>query len=397
MDGLHPTLDSFIRERWEARYLTNWDANDMLALLDTWQRGDISSIRHGNDLVSCLKSIKAKALIMPCKTDLYFCPEDSMNEVSILENAELAVIDSVWGHVGMCFSFGSSWQLISWYSGRRMRTQVGGIPTANEKNCVQNREKPPYILTRIVIISFELCVQAGKTTSRLTFNSSPYFVFYLMPHIYASLLPPPKATWGVADIPDLSEKVMIVTGGNSGIGRETIKALLQHNAKVYMASRNELKASEAIEELLHETGRRAHFLRLDLADLRSIKAAAQEFISKETELHVIFNNAGVTFPPVEELTLDGYDLQFGTNVLGHFYLTQLLIPVLLSGASHSQDGRARVINTSVAHAAVSNIDFDTLKDHVKRRKVGTQRLHYQSKFVRGPSGTIRNSRDAADH
>ncbi|KAI9061669.1 homoserine O-acetyltransferase [Trametes sanguinea] len=99
MDRQYPTLDSFIRERWEARYLTDWDANDMLALLDTWQRGDISSVRHGNDLVGCLGSIRAKALIMPCKTDLYFCPEDSSNEVSVLPNAELVVIDSVWGHV----------------------------------------------------------------------------------------------------------------------------------------------------------------------------------------------------------------------------------------------------------------------------------------------------------
>ncbi|KAH9859026.1 homoserine O-acetyltransferase [Lenzites betulinus] len=99
MGGLYPTLDTFIREVWEGRYVGNWDANDMLALLDTWQRGDVSSVRDGGDFAQCLGTIKAKALLMPCKTDLYFCPEDSLNEMSMLKDAELAVIDSVWGHV----------------------------------------------------------------------------------------------------------------------------------------------------------------------------------------------------------------------------------------------------------------------------------------------------------
>ncbi|KAI0364446.1 homoserine O-acetyltransferase [Pilatotrama ljubarskyi] len=98
MEGMYPTLDVFIREVWEGRYVAHWDANDMLSLLDTWQRGDVSSVRDGGDFASCMGSIKAKALLMPCKTDLYFCPEDSANEMSLLKNAELAVIDSVWGH-----------------------------------------------------------------------------------------------------------------------------------------------------------------------------------------------------------------------------------------------------------------------------------------------------------
>ncbi|KAL6308214.1 homoserine O-acetyltransferase [Sparassis latifolia] len=99
MNGLYPDLESWLHEAWEARYIENWDANDMLALLSTWQNGDISLIRDGGDLEQCLRSIKAKALIMPCKTDLYFCPEDSEVEVSYLKNAKLVVIGSVWGHV----------------------------------------------------------------------------------------------------------------------------------------------------------------------------------------------------------------------------------------------------------------------------------------------------------
>lgn len=65
-------MNSWLAENWEGRYVTDWDANDMLALLNTWQNGDISQVRDGGDLEAALKSIKAKGLIMPCKTDLYF-------------------------------------------------------------------------------------------------------------------------------------------------------------------------------------------------------------------------------------------------------------------------------------------------------------------------------------
>ena len=88
---------------------------------------------------------------------------------------------------------------------------------------------------------------------------------------------PPKPTWGVNDIPDLTGKVIIVTGGNTGIGYETIKALLPKNATVYMASRNRSKAEEAIRKLKEETGKEAMFLEVDLADLKMVKKAADEF------------------------------------------------------------------------------------------------------------------------
>ncbi|KAG2368433.1 Alpha/Beta hydrolase protein [Suillus spraguei] len=95
----YPDLNSFLRERWEGGYVNNWDANDMIALLTTWQKGDISIIRDGGDYEKALKSIKAKGLIMPSKTDLYFPPEDSETEVSHLRDAKLHVIPSIWGHV----------------------------------------------------------------------------------------------------------------------------------------------------------------------------------------------------------------------------------------------------------------------------------------------------------
>ncbi|KAH7913686.1 homoserine acetyltransferase [Hygrophoropsis aurantiaca] len=99
MGGEFPDLSAFIRERWEGRFLQYWDANDMVALLNTWQNGDISIIRDGGDYDKALSSIKAKALIMPSKTDLYFPPEDSEIEVSHLKDARLHVIPTVWGHV----------------------------------------------------------------------------------------------------------------------------------------------------------------------------------------------------------------------------------------------------------------------------------------------------------
>ncbi|KAI0920757.1 hypothetical protein AcW1_005064 [Taiwanofungus camphoratus] len=196
-----------------------------------------------------------------------------------------------------------------------------------------------------------------------------------------SSLFPPRPKWGVSQMPDLSGKVMIVTGGNAGIGYETVKVLLMHNAKVYMASRTPEKARAAIKDLRKETGKEALFLRLDLADLRSIKAAAEEFLSKETQLHVLFNNAGTVYPDVKEVTADGYDLQFGANVLGHFYLTKLLLRVLLDTAKISPDGKARVIHTSsVGHVFTSGIDFDTLHDGPHRLAQNTVHLYFQSKF-----------------
>ncbi|CAA7268672.1 unnamed protein product [Cyclocybe aegerita] len=192
---------------------------------------------------------------------------------------------------------------------------------------------------------------------------------------------PPKTKFKVEDIPDLTGKVVIVTGANTGVGKETAKALLAHNATVYVAARSKEKADQAIQDLKKQTGKEGIFLKLDLGDLKSIKAAAEEFLSKEKELHILFNNAGVMMPPLEQTTAQGYDLQFGTNVLGHFYLTQLLLPALLAAAKTSPDGTARVVNTSAAAVYfTSKVDFNTLKDTRVRRKKGVSNLYAQSKL-----------------
>ncbi|KAG8941226.1 hypothetical protein FRC04_004678 [Tulasnella sp. 424] len=185
------------------------------------------------------------------------------------------------------------------------------------------------------------------------------------------------------DIPDLTGKVVIVTGGNTGIGKHTIRALLNKNAKVYMASRSKQKAEQAITDLKQETGKDAIFLELDLASLDKVTKAAKEFMSKEPALHILFNSGGVMVPPIEQLTEDGYDLQFGTNVLGHAHFTLSLLPALLEGAKSSPDGKARVINTSsfvVYRNTEPLIKWDTLRDSPARKALGAGMLYNQSKY-----------------
>ncbi|KAF7369180.1 hypothetical protein MVEN_00245200 [Mycena venus] len=187
-------------------------------------------------------------------------------------------------------------------------------------------------------------------------------------------------TWAESDMPDLSGQVVIVTGGNSGLGKETVRALLQHNAKVYLACRSRRKAEETIAELRDLTGKEAIFLELDLANLSSIKAASEKFLSQETKLHILYNNAGIMVPPIELVTSDGYDLTFGTNMVGHFYLTKLLLPSLLAAAA-SKPGAGRVVNlTSVIHyIAVPN--YHSFKDGPARRKMRLADLYSQSKWA----------------
>ncbi|KAF5382757.1 hypothetical protein D9615_002891 [Tricholomella constricta] len=193
---------------------------------------------------------------------------------------------------------------------------------------------------------------------------------------------PPKPAFSVDDIPDLAGKVVIVTGSNTGIGKETVKAsaLLAHNAKVYMAARSAEKAKAAIEDLRVQTGKEALFLKLDLADLKSVKAAAVEFQEKEKELHILFNNGGVMQSPVDQLTADGYDLQMGTNVLGHFYFTKLLLPTLTSTARASPEKHVRVLTTSSVMHYIGGLNFNTFKDGPARRKLSTVALYSQSKY-----------------
>ncbi|KAJ7205901.1 hypothetical protein C8J57DRAFT_1404980, partial [Mycena rebaudengoi] len=137
------------------------------------------------------------------------------------------------------------------------------------------------------------------------------------------------------DIPDLSGKIILVTGGNSGIGYETVKQLLAKNAKVYLAARSAEKAANAIDSLEEEIKRRgAIFIPLDLADLHSVRRAAETFLAQAKRLDILFNNGGVMSCPPDMLTLQDHDLQFGTNVIGHYFLTELLRVINTSSIGH---------------------------------------------------------------
>ncbi|KAJ7112766.1 NAD-P-binding protein [Mycena crocata] len=148
------------------------------------------------------------------------------------------------------------------------------------------------------------------------------------------------------EVPDLSGKVItLVTGANTGIGYETVKQLLLKNAKVYLAARSPEKAAAAIKKLEQETKKTAIFIQLDLADLISVRNAANSYLAQESRLDILLNNGGVMIPPTDQLTAQNHDLQFGTNVIGHFFLTELLLPALIK--SHEVAGApARVIHTS---------------------------------------------------
>ncbi|KAF9039407.1 hypothetical protein BDP27DRAFT_1244880, partial [Rhodocollybia butyracea] len=187
---------------------------------------------------------------------------------------------------------------------------------------------------------------------------------------------PARPTWHTDHIPDLSGQVIIVTGSNTGIGKVTVKELLKHNAKVYMAVRSREKAEAAIKDLKKETGKEAIFLKLDLGDLTTIKLLSRIFSSQnETHLHVLINNAGVAAPPRDMLTSQGYDLQFGVNTLGrpfrHFYFTTLLLPILTSTAQTTPDKKVRVVHvSSYAHHFYAKLDFNSFKDGPARRRMG---------------------------
>ncbi|KAJ4477262.1 NAD-P-binding protein [Lentinula aciculospora] len=205
---------------------------------------------------------------------------------------------------------------------------------------------------------------------------------------------PPKPTWKAPDdVPDLTGKIFLVTGGNVGIGRETCRVLVACNAKVYLAARSEERALTAIDDICKSTGKsNIRFLKIDLADLASVRTAADKYISMEQELHVLINNAGVLYSPgIGPQTAQGYDVQFGVHVLGHYFFTLLLMPTLLRTAKGEVSGTplpVRVISVSSdAHemtAPKEGIVWDSLQKGdaavPARKKLTGTRLYGQSKL-----------------
>jgi NAD(P)-dependent dehydrogenase (short-subunit alcohol dehydrogenase family) len=184
------------------------------------------------------------------------------------------------------------------------------------------------------------------------------------------------------DIPNLSGKVFIVTGGNNGLGKETILQLSKHNpSKVYMGARSEEKAKKAIADIKRAVPRAdPKFLQLDLASFRSIEAAAKTFLSENDRLDVLVNNAGI-MGVSPGLTEDGYEIQFGTNYLGPALLTKLLLPVMEKTAS-LPDSDVRIVNISsalYAWAPKTGIPYSRLR--TTEEGVDMMLLYGQSKLA----------------
>ena len=162
--------------------------------------------------------------------------------------------------------------------------------------------------------------------------------------------------WTEKDVPDQSGRVAIITGSNTGLGYDNARALAARGAKVVMAVRDTAKGEAAAARIRTLTpGAEVSVQKLDLGSLASVREAAAEIAAAHPRIDLLINNAGVMYPP-KSTTTDGFELQFGTNHLGHFALTGLLLKNLLP-----VDSSRVVVVASIAHNIKAKIDFDDLQ------------------------------------
>ncbi len=171
--------------------------------------------------------------------------------------------------------------------------------------------------------------------------------------------------WTEADIPDLSGTQTIVTGANSGIGLETSRALAEKGAHVVLACRNLEKGNEAAGSIRQKNSRvDIEVMELDLSDLSSVRVFAEAFNGGHSSLDILCNNAGVMALPERIETVDGFEMQFGTNHLGHFALTGLLFGMLRNTPG------ARVVTVSSMGHRMGKIDFENLNAEKSYKSTG---------------------------
>jgi NAD(P)-dependent dehydrogenase (short-subunit alcohol dehydrogenase family) len=163
-----------------------------------------------------------------------------------------------------------------------------------------------------------------------------------------------KNNWTAENIPDQKGRIAIVTGSSSGIGYEAARVLASKNAKVIMAVRNITKGEMAKSNILgSEKNADIEVMRIDLSDLESVKLFAEEYKNKFSRLDLLINNAGVMIPPFTK-TKDGFELQMGTNHLGHFALTLELLEKIQATPN------SRIVNVSSSAHRYGKINFDDL-------------------------------------
>jgi NAD(P)-dependent dehydrogenase (short-subunit alcohol dehydrogenase family) len=161
--------------------------------------------------------------------------------------------------------------------------------------------------------------------------------------------------WTAADIPDQSGRVALVTGANSGLGLATARELARAGAAVILACRDPEKGVAAVEEIRSQLpDARVELVGLNLADLSSVRTVAEQFTGAQAPLDLLINNAGVMAPAYAK-TVDGFELQFGTNHLGHFALTGLLMDSLMKAPE------PRVVTVSSGAHRMGEINFDDLQ------------------------------------
>jgi NAD(P)-dependent dehydrogenase (short-subunit alcohol dehydrogenase family) len=162
-------------------------------------------------------------------------------------------------------------------------------------------------------------------------------------------------SWTAADIPDQTGRVAVVTGANGGLGLETARELARKGATVVMGVRNQEKAELAAADIKAEiSDARLELRELDLASLSSVKAFAERAVGEHPTIDLLVNNAGVMAIPYE-LTADEFEMQFGTNHLGHFALTAQLLSALI----HTPGARVVTVTSTVRHVA-TKLDSDDL-------------------------------------
>ncbi|KAL3284107.1 hypothetical protein HHI36_018275 [Cryptolaemus montrouzieri] len=173
---------------------------------------------------------------------------------------------------------------------------------------------------------------------------------------------------------ELNGKVAIITGANSGIGYEITKELVARNAKVILACRNLKKAEEAVKEISEKIKSSGVMIpmELDLASLKSIENFVTKFKEHHKELHILINNAGVSFPKTRrELTEDGFEIHFGVNHLGHFYLTNLLLDVL----EKSKPSKIVIVSSKLHEKGKIHLeDLNSEDDHGKENLYSNSKL-----------------------
>lgn len=180
--------------------------------------------------------------------------------------------------------------------------------------------------------------------------------------------------WSVAEIPPQYGKLAVVTGANSGIGWHTARELARAGCEVILAARTREKGRDAVERIRQELPLvKVRAEALDLASLKSVRAFAERVGATE-KLDLLINNAGVMKVPRRELTEDGFERQLGTNFLGHFALTALLLPALL----RAQAPRVTTIASVAAKMGMRRIDFDDLQGE---RRYGPWTAYCQSKLA----------------